>query len=182
VNRVRFIALGCLVCAGVSGCAKVQARTPTPPPVVALAIPAPPARVTIPVDLPEPEPAAASAAPTSAPARPRPDASGGRTPDRPAAAAPAPPPPVTEPPSPNTVLQTTADTSALEQSTASLLAEAQRNLNGVRYQDLNQQAKAQFDAARSFIKNAQEAVKSKNFMYAQQLASKAAAVARELSK
>jgi hypothetical protein len=178
--RLAPIALGLLVVAGAAACGKVQARTPSPPPIVALDIPEPPARVTIPVELPEPEPPAPVLSPAN-PARPRPE-NANRPPDRtpPVAAAPAAPPPPNEPAA--SVLQTTTDTSALEQSTLGLVAEAQRNLNNVRYQDLNQQAKAQYDSARSFIKNAQEALKAKNYMYAQQLAAKAAAVARELSK
>jgi hypothetical protein len=162
-----------------AGCARMQARTPQP---VAMSVPPPPPRVAIPVVLPEPwvEPPAPPAAEPTEPARPRVDAPS-RSADRPQ---PAPAPPVTaaapEPPAP--VLQTTTNVGALEQRASRLLREAEGNLDRVSYRDLNLQARAQYDRAIGFIRNARSALNVKNYNYAEQLAAKAAAVARELIK
>jgi hypothetical protein len=155
----------------------VQAKTPAAPtPVVALDIPTPPARVTIPVELPDVEPPTNAQQPAASPARPRADSSAAPRPAPPPAPTPAP----TESPAP--VLQTTTDTGGQERKTQSLIDEAARNLENVKYRDLSPQAKAQYDSAVSFIKNARVALRNKNYMYAEQLAMKAAAVARELVK
>jgi hypothetical protein len=171
-----------------TACGLVRAKTP--PPVVALEMPPPPARVAVPVQLPEPEDLAASAPSASLPApsiqRPRESASR-MPPDRTPAPA-APPPAAVEPASPAAappaVLQTTTDVDSVRQRTDSLLGQAQRDLEFVkpRYASLGSQARAQYDGAQEFIRNAKKAADVKNFMYAQQLAVRAAALAHELVK
>jgi len=166
-----------VVCAAVAGCARAAAKNAPP---VTLVTPAPPARVAVPVPLPEPE--AQPAPPPPAPvadARPR-EVPPPRS-DRPAPA----PPPATAPtqtaeaPS---VLQTTPDTSAVDQRTRALIDEAQGNLDRVKYRELGASARAQYDSAASFVRSARQALTIKNYLYAEYLAAKAAAVARELVK
>ena len=171
---VALVSVGSLLTA----CGKGQAKTLAP--VVSLSIPAPPARVPIPVTLPEPG-APASPAPPSADPSTRPPAEAattrpGERPGAPVAGAPA------SPPAP--VLQTTTATAAveLEQRTQTLLSEAERNLGRVNYRELGVHARAQYDSATSFIRNARHALVVKNYIYAEYLATKAAAVARELVK
>jgi hypothetical protein len=163
------------------GCGKVRAQTE---PVVALNVPSPPERVAIPVQIPEPEAPPADPAPpattsTAPPRGQRPDTTARA--DRPAAAQPTVITPVEAPPPPP-VLQTTTNIGALEQKTTALLAEAQRNLDKVNYKDLGVQARAQYDRAVGFIKNAHNALAIKNYNYAEQLADKAASLAKELVK
>jgi hypothetical protein len=156
----------------------MQARTP--PPVVML-VPPPPPRIPIPVSLPEqpivePEPERPTAAPT-APARPRPDTVPARTVEKP-----TPPPAPTAPETPAPVLQTTVNVSELEQRASWLLGEAEKNLERVNRGQLIPQERAQFDRAIGFIRNARNAIQLKNFNYAEQLAVKAASLARALVK
>jgi hypothetical protein len=157
----------------------MQARTP--PPVV-MHVPPPPPRVAIPVSLPEvpvvePEPEPPPAPPATPP-RSRPDSTPPRTiiekapPPTPAASAEAPAP----------VLQTTTNVGALEQRASWLLQEAERNLKSVNRAQLVPQERAQFDRAMSFMRNARGALQIKNFNYAEQLAGKAASLARALIK
>jgi hypothetical protein len=157
----------------------MQARTP--PPVVML-VPPPPPRVAIPVSLPEqpvvePEPDPPAAAPT-APARPRPETTPARTVERPAP--PAAPAVTADPPA--TVLQTTTNVGALEQRASWLLGQAEKDLARVNRGQLIAQERAQFDLAWSFIRNARNALRIKNFSYAEQLADKAFKLARALVK
>ena len=179
-----FVRLMCVVwlIASLAACSKAQARTE---PLMALNVPPPPARVAVPVQIHEPEEApspepAPLVAPPAAPARPRTEAGPGRGSERPAITPPAPANPIetTVPP----VLQTTANVGALEQKATTLLNQAQGNLDRVNYRDLGVQAREQYDRALGFIKNARGALRIRNFMYAEQLAAKAAAVARELVK
>jgi len=166
------------ITASLAACHKVEARMPTPPPpVLALDIPTPPARVTIPVDIPDGEPPPAPSQPAASTARPRPDASSTARP--PVTSSPQIP---AAPDTPGPSLPATADNAVQERRTLSLIDEATRHLQTVPYRDLPPQAKAQYDSAMSFIKNARIALQNRNYMYAEQLATKAAAVARELGK
>jgi hypothetical protein len=164
-----------LVAVGSAACHH-GAQAQLPAPVATLAMPAPPAHLLIPVDLPEPPPeppvTADIPAPPPSPSRPR------ETATRPAAqpaAQPAVTPVPEAPPAP--VLQTTTQTGPLEQKIAALLASAEMNLNNVNYRELSSGARGQYDQARSLIRMANDALKIKNYLYAEQLATKAAAVA-----
>jgi hypothetical protein len=186
VIRITRVALVALLAGGVSACGRMQARTPADD---VLNIPAPPLRVLIPVELVEPEPSVPPTTPSAVlvpPARQReaPARPSERTPPAtpPAAAAATPPPQDTGTAAPTTVLQTTTDTGAMEQQTVSVLAAAQRDLDRVRYTDLGADARAQYDRAKGFIQMAKTALGIKNFLYAKQLADKAAAVANLLAK
>ena len=171
------LALAALIPAGLAACNKVQAHVPGP--VASLEMPEPPGRSLIPVELPEyvepvpapveePEPPPSTARPAVAVTRPTPPAA------TPAAPAPeAPPPPV---------LQTTSNTAALEQKIVQLLGSAQQNLKSVNFRDLSATGRAHYDRTRDFIRMAGDALKIRNFMLAEQLAIKAAAVADLLVK
>jgi hypothetical protein len=156
----------------------MQAKTPMP--VAALDMPPPPARLLIPVELPEPEPEApepaSTPAPPPAPTRPR------ETATRPSTTASAPPAaaPAADSAAPATVLQTTPQTAAIEEKIKGMLASAEATLRGVNYRDLGTNARAQYDAAQSYIRQANNWVKLKNYVYAELLATKASDLARQL--
>ena len=177
VRPLRLIVL-VVVAVGCAACSRMQARTP--PPVVML-VPPPPPRVAIPVSLPEPvvepEPELPAATPT-APARPRPETTPARTVDRPT----PPPAPAATPETAAPALQTTANVGALEQRASSLLGQAEKDLERVNRGQLIPQERAQFDRAWSFIRNARNAIRNKNFSFAEQLSVKAALLARALVK
>jgi hypothetical protein len=148
------------------------------PVVVALSIPTPPARSPIPVEIPEyvepvPEPVVEET-PPPAPAR----AVVNRAPEKPAAPPPTPPAPASTP-----VLQTTNTApSALEQRVRSLLSSAEGLLKTVNFRELDAQRKAHYSQARDFIRMANDNLRIRNYVYAEQLASKANTVASLLTK
>ena len=80
------------------------------------------------------------------------------------------------------MLETTTNVGALEQRASWLLGEAERNLKGVNRAQLVPQERAQFDGAMGFIRSARRALQNRNFSYAEQLADKAAKLARALVK
>lgn len=93
----------------------------------------------------------------------------------PVAAAPAPVP------SPPLMLQTPgSNAQAADQSVRTLLARAARDLGRVDYQTLDADGKAQYDTARRFMQQADDALKARNVMFAGKLADKAAAMAAVL--
>jgi hypothetical protein len=148
------------------------------PVVVALSIPTPPARSPIPVEIPEyvepvPEPVVEET-PPPAPAR----AVVNRATEKPAAPPPTPPAPASTP-----VLQTTNTApSALEQRVRSLLSSAEGLLKTVNFRELDAQRKAHYSQARDFIRMANDNLRIRNYVYAEQLASKANTVASLLTK
>ena len=80
------------------------------------------------------------------------------------------------------MLQTSANVAQIEQRTNQVLAAAQKDLDRLQVATLGANSRAQYEQARGFIKNAQDALKIKNYMYAEQLANKAAAIAALLAK
>jgi hypothetical protein len=90
-------------------------------------------------------------------------------PERPAAAAPA----LTLKPGPSVQAQT-------EASIRTLLERAARDLQRVNYAALDADGRAQFDAARRFKEQAEDALKSANLAFAGKLADKAATMAAVL--
>jgi len=184
-----------------SGCARAHAKAaPETPP---LDVPAPPPRVVELLDVEATPPARSPEEPARpAPLRPRP------APPRPeppkAEAAPKPEPPKaeaakTEPPpsseapkvadeapkpsTPATTLQTTPAGSEgdVERSIRASLARAGNDLNRVNYRSLNADARTQYDTAKRFIQQAEEAARDKNLTFAKNLAEKASALAAQLA-
>jgi len=181
---VRLLQL-CLVVAalGVTGiaCAKAQAKTEPEIPVLAPP-PSPPRIVEIYIDEPVPtvEPSPVDTAlmtpPSPPPARPPitkpepPKTEPARTePERPAPA----PPALTLKPVPGSEAKT-------EASIRGLLNGATRDLQRVNYAALDADGRAQFDTARRFMQQAEEALKSGNLAFAGKLADKAATMAAVL--
>jgi outer membrane biosynthesis protein TonB len=175
-----------------SGCAKAHAKTTPDAP---LDVPRPPPREveTTETDAPPPVPLVQEPARTLPP-RPRPAPP--REPQRaePKPDVPKPEPPKTEPPPPDakpadeaphapTTLQTTPATAEgeVERGVRATLTRATNELNRIDYRGLNVDARMQYDTAKRFIRQADDAVKSKNLVFAKNLADKAAVIAAQLA-
>lgn len=186
---VRSVAIAALLCAIVAtGCARAKARTmPSAPPP--LDVPAPPPRD---VETTESEPPPLIPLPQeparNAPPRPRPAAPPNA---RPAEVKPEPPKPEpapeTEAPRPEEAprpptLQTTPSQgeAEMERGIRTTLTRAASDLNRVDYRGLNADARNQYNTAKSFIDQAEKAVRAKNLIFAKTLAEKAAAIATQL--
>ena len=80
------------------------------------------------------------------------------------------------------MLTTTVNTAAQERRILQLLGAAQQSLGQVSYRELNPNARAQYDQANTFIRRANDALKVKNYMFAETLATRAASLAALLVK
>jgi hypothetical protein len=167
-----------LLAAGAAGCAS-KARAQTVPDGPPLSMPAPPPRVIAPPEEPEVVAAAPVVDPPPAtsttPAPPRPQA----RPQTPAAAqqTPAPVTPAVEAPR---VARPTAADVAEEKRIQTILARARRDIGRLVYQRLSPDGRAQYDQSRSLAEQADQAIKDRNWVFAQTLADKAATLAAEL--
>jgi outer membrane biosynthesis protein TonB len=93
------------------------------------------------------------------------------------------PPKPEEPPKPPTLLQTTPATAEgeVERGIRATLTRAASDLNRVDAARLNADARTQYDTAKSFIRQADAAVRAKNLVFAKNLADKAAVLAAQLA-
>ena len=169
-----------------TSCARARAKTlPTLPP---LEMPAPPPRIVLPMqaEVEPQEPSPVTEEPRRAqpaPARPRPAAPAATTST---AEPPAPPVPAStqpsSPPVPSTVLQTTPASAEGEVARAirATMTRAMAELNRIDYRVLNTDARSQYDTAKRFVQQAEEAIRMKNLPFAKNLADKAAALAAQL--
>jgi hypothetical protein len=183
--RTKLLSLAFSVIASATlaaGCAKARAQTvPDGPP---LAMPAPPPRVFLPVDE---EPLAAAPVVPETPAVEAPQVPAGRPPRRAAAAVPErekpepapPPPPAPEPPRELRPSSTPADAQA-DRKIQTMLQVATRNLGQVDYQRLSLEGREQYEQAKSFGEQAQQALTQRNYVFAETLADKAVKLATEL--
>jgi hypothetical protein len=186
----RVIALAALIvsAAAAAGCAKAHASAQPGGPALETPL-APPRALSSPI---ESEPTVTGAppiegpAPRTTPEPPRAAAPRVERPAPPAAVAsetpapnPATPLPVDEPPR---TLQTTANAGPAEQRIRGLLANASRDLSRIDYRALSVDAQTQYDIAKRFTEQADEALKAKNIVFAEQLADKAAGLAAQLAK
>jgi hypothetical protein len=171
-----------------AGCSRLSARTvPTPPPP--LDIPAPPPRVVETADVEPPPPGTLVDAPTSgAPSTRQPAPRAGVPKPEPPKPDPAPQPVTDVPPpaeavKPAATLQTTPPESepALEKDIRAKLERANRDLSRVDYQALGNPARLQYDQAKRFATQADEAIKQKNYVFARTLADNAANIAAQLA-
>jgi hypothetical protein len=170
-----------LLVASSPGCARARASAlPAGPP---LDMPAPPPRVVIPLDIvetevPEQQPVAGPEEPRRPAPRPRATAPAPVDPPRVADEAPR-PAPATAP----TTLQTTpaAVEGEVERGIRATMVRAGSDLNRVDYRVLNADARTQYDTAKRFIQQAEEAVRLKNLPFAKNLADKAAVLAAQLA-
>ena len=180
--RLRVVAVVCgLAAAGLgSGCATAKAAAPAPLPV--LAPPDVPPRV-IAEYLPDPPLPAEPVSPETVAPPPRAARPARREMPRaeaPPEEAPVPPTLPLPAPQPALALQTTGANARADQSVRTLLARAARDLGRVDYQALDADGRAQYDTARRFMQQADEALKSRNVMFAGKLADKAATMAAVL--
>ena len=162
-----------------TGCAKARAQTvPDGPP---LAVPEPPQRVIAPPEEPqiastppiiEPPPVA-----TSPPAPPR-TATRPAAPAPPPAAAPALAPPAAETPRP--LPPPSAVDLAEERRIREVLRRADRDINRVNFQRLSADGRSQYEQSKRLSEQAQEAIKDRNWVFAETLADKAATLAAAL--
>jgi outer membrane biosynthesis protein TonB len=190
---MKAIFLVVLLSAAAFGCAHVQAKpTADNPP---LDVPEPPPREVEPAESGAPPPVALPQEParntpsrtrTSPPPQTRPEPS--RTePPKPDTPAPTPaeppkPPAAEEPARPPTTLTTPAENDAdLERGIRNTLDRANNDLNRVDYRTLNADAKAQYDYAKRFIRQAEDAIRAKNLVFAKTVADKAAVLATQLA-
>lgn len=178
----RFVLLGLMAavpamsaCATARAAAAVEAEPLQVPPV--------PPRVIVP-DIEEIVPAVDDPAVPKPPA-PRPDAAA-KPPEKP-----------TEPPKPGqvetppvTVAESaprvrtpqTANDEQAEREVRSIMARAQGLLRTVDYRALSSAARQQYDTARRFITQADNALRIRNYVFARNLADKAETLARQLGK
>jgi hypothetical protein len=173
-----------------SGCVRTAAKTtPDAPP---LDMPAPPPRDVEPneTETPQPVPLVSEPARNTAPrVRPAPRETPVRVePPKPEPpkieppVEPVKPPPVEEPLKPPSTLQTTPATAEgeVERAIRASLARATTDLNRIDYRVLNADAKTQYDTAKRFIRQADDAMRAKNLVFAKTVADKAAALAAQL--
>jgi len=173
-----------------SGCVRTAAKTtPDAPP---LDMPAPPPREVEPTETETPQPIplvtepARNAPPRVRPA-PRENPPRAGEPGKPGQAPkiePANETPYTggEAPRPPSTLQTTPTTAEgeVERGIRASLSRANLDLNRIDYRLLNADAKTQYDTAKRFIRQADDAMRAKNLVFAKSLADKAAALAAQL--
>jgi uncharacterized protein (DUF885 family) len=90
---------------------------------------------------------------------------------------------VDEPPKPANTLQTTPPTAEgeLERGVRAAILKATADLNRVDYRALNNDARNQYDTAKRFIRQADDAIKSKNLVFAKTVADKAIVIAAQLA-
>ena len=187
--KAAFFLLACAVAtAGVSaGCARTQAKATLEPPP--LNVPMPPPRVveTVLVEDAAPEPPAQepvadvtpprqTSTPTSRTARPpepkpEPTEAAIKPEEAPRAATPAAP------------LQTLPPSQEKreEDNIRALLTVANGNLGRVDYRALGVNGRTQYDQAKGFIRQADDALKARNLVFARSLADKAATLAAQLA-
>jgi outer membrane biosynthesis protein TonB len=172
-----------------SGCAHVAATAkakPEPPP---LDVPAAPPRIIMPLEADVPPVASGPEEPRRptppAPARPRvalPAEAPKTEPPKPPETKPAEEPARPAPTAPGTALQTTpaSEQGEVERGIRATLARANGDLGRIDYRALNADARAQYDTAKRFIRQTEEAIAMKNLVFAKNLADKAAALATQL--
>jgi hypothetical protein len=152
-------------------------------------MPAPPNRVFAPPEEPvpvqAPPPEVADAEPPK-PAPPRAVRKPAPSPPAEAQREPEPPPPVAAAPAqpePGRELRTTsssADANA-ERQVRDLLLKATRALGRIDYRKLSNEGRSQYDQAKRFAEQAEQAIKERNFVFASTLAEKAATLASQLA-
>lgn len=179
----RVIALVCGVAAAGSGAACAKARAAEAPAMPTLAPPEVPPRVIAEYEPDPPLPAApvtteALAIPSRPVRPPRRDTPRADPADE-AAPVPAANTPAASAP-PSLTLQTPGGNAQADQSVRTLLARAARDLGRVDYATLDADGKAQYDTARRFMQQADDALKVRNVMFAGKLADKAATMAAVL--
>jgi hypothetical protein len=134
--------------------------------------------------MPLPQEPARAATPRTRPAAPqtRPEPERANEPPQESMPATEPPKPAEEPRLPPMTLQTTPPNAEgeVERSVRATLTKAANDLNHIDYRALSVDARLQYDTAKSWIAQADRAIKTKNLVFAKSLADKAAALAVQL--
>jgi outer membrane biosynthesis protein TonB len=159
----------------------------------AMNVPPPPPRIIEPTPEPEPEPVNDLPAPppnsgTSRPPRPTPPKPEAKA-EPPAEVSPKPEAAKpaeakadpSSPSSPQLRTPQTADTNGAEKNVHATVERANTMLNGVDYGPLSNERKKAYNDAKRFIRQAEDALKRGNYLFAQGVATKAETLARELS-
>lgn len=167
-----------LLASGLAACHKAQARTPEPLPPAPppMTTPNPPERMIIPQSV------AAQPPVETAPAQNQGNAP---RPIRPPSTTATPPPPNTATPPPTDpppVVQTNQSSEQLEQQTHRQVASALSHLSGVNYGALSSSGRSTYDEVRRFIRQAEEKLKIRNYVLAEELSRKAVQLASQLVK
>ena len=166
----------------VGGCRRPQVRTEPAPP--ALDMPTPPPRDVEPTDLQVPPLVPLIDVPPRTVERPLTPAPVTRDPGRsePRPESPTEPLKPVEEPRPATTLQTasTEQEAELDRRVRATLQTAGTDLNRIDYRRLNPDEQHQYDTVKSFIRQAEDALRDKNLVFAQTMAEKAATLAKQL--
>jgi len=153
-------------------------------------VPAPPPRDVEPAESEPPQVVPLAQEPArNTPERPRPAPATREQPraeapkPEPAPAPVEPPKPADEPPKPANTLQTTPPTAEgeLERGVRAAIVKATADLNRIDYRALNNDARTQYDTAKRFIRQADDAIKAKNLVFAKNVADKAVVIAAQLA-
>jgi hypothetical protein len=170
-----------------SGCARASARSAE---LLPLDTPEAPPRIVeasdpeTPQISPLPDEPARTALPRPRPQAPAQRADTPRQPDPPKPDVPADAArPAEEAARPPATLQTTPaqQEGEVERRIRALMTKATNDLSRVNYQNLNTDGRTQYDTAKRFVSQADEALKVKNLVFANNLADKAAQLAAELA-
>ncbi len=182
-------ALIAALAAGAAGCASAHAKSVTviPP----LDMPPPPPRVIVTADMDQPPPAelieepARHAAPSTlrrSVTPPKPDASREDAPKPEPTPPPEPARPVDEARPPTTLQMPPAGSEGeAERNIHARLARAISDLNRVNRRSLSVDARTQYESAEGFVRQANDALREKNLVFAMKLADKAAVLAAQLA-
>jgi len=180
-----------LVSALACGCVRARANTTPDAP---LDMPEPPPRDVAPNDVEPPPPVplvpeparSALPRPTAPREQPKPDPPKPEPakvePPLPEPAAEPPPRTADDPAKAPTTLQTTPATeeAEVERGIRAALMRAAADLSRINYRALNPDAQTQYDTAKRFIRQADDAIRSKNLVFAKSFADKAATIAAQL--
>lgn len=179
--------------ASASGCATTKASTtkheplqvPPAPPRVITPAPEPPEEATLPEPVPAlpraTRPAPRETSPAKTEPRPVPDAPVQAPPETPAASTPvaaAPPTGAAGPPELKTA--GTPDDAKASRDVRDALDRAGKLLNSIDYRALSDASKLQYDMAKRFIEQSEDALKARNYVAAKLMAEKAETIGKEL--
>jgi hypothetical protein len=164
-----------------TGCASLHARSDPAGPPLATPLPPPHSIPAVESETEPPAPPAGNDGPTPVVVLPAPrvaapkhdktaDKASDKTEAAPPAVVPAPLPP----------LQTMANVTEVERNIRMRIAQATRDLDRTDYRALSTARRTEYDTAKRFIQQTEEALKVKNLVFAGQLADKAATLAAAL--
>jgi hypothetical protein len=180
VRRQMGVVLAAVLTAASLACGEKRpvlvAPTPPPPPPPKLVEARPLEGVVL--DWPpalESVPIAEALQETAPPEPPRPPAERERVPD----VAPPPPPPVADPPRLTT--PETPDAAVATRQVRESLTRARRALAVLRYEQLGPDARSQYETVVQLIQQAEDALRTRDFVFALKVADKAETLARRLS-